>query len=305
MGNGVYSISKRSLRSKKMNYTSAVSMDEIFTQNRERRAASAMDPKGVTLRESRDSEEHPESLAIVIALDVTGSMGDIPHTMVRDGLPKIMSGIIQKGVEHPQLLFMGVGDHEYDEYPLQVAQFESSDELLDKWLTSLYIESGGGANYGESYHLAWYFAANRTSIDCHEKRGQKGFLFTIGDEPVLNEIPNASLQNVLGRGQYHTQSAMELLAEARKKYHVFHIHIKESSSRERIRNVEEGWRQIMGDNLIVLDDRKMVDKAITDKITSVYLSENGDPLSGDETSVSDVETEQNPGDDYVDNDIIL
>jgi hypothetical protein len=34
---------------------------------------ATLDPKGV-VRESRDSDAHPESLAIAIALDITGSM---------------------------------------------------------------------------------------------------------------------------------------------------------------------------------------------------------------------------------------
>ena len=45
---------------------------------RQRSCHALMNPKGVTARESRDSEDHPESLGIVFALDVTGSMGAIP-----------------------------------------------------------------------------------------------------------------------------------------------------------------------------------------------------------------------------------
>ena len=39
-----------------------------------RRLSAALDPKSV-MRECRDSEEHPNTLPVILALDVTGSMG--------------------------------------------------------------------------------------------------------------------------------------------------------------------------------------------------------------------------------------
>src|SRR5690349_15674099 len=41
----------------------------------------ALDPKDVVQRESRDSEEHPTSLAISVLFDVTGSMGYVPQVL--------------------------------------------------------------------------------------------------------------------------------------------------------------------------------------------------------------------------------
>jgi hypothetical protein len=93
------------------------SREEIFHQ---RSLHEEMDlTKSKThIRESRDSEEHPESLPVFIALDETGSMGSIPDKMIRDYLPKLMDSIIDSiGVKHPQILFMGVGDHECDYCP--------------------------------------------------------------------------------------------------------------------------------------------------------------------------------------------
>lgn len=82
----------------------------------------------------KDNEEHPNSFPIIIALDVTGSMGRIPYELITEGFPKLMKKIMDEGVQDLQVCFVGIGDHYTDRAPIQVGQFESSDELLDKWL---------------------------------------------------------------------------------------------------------------------------------------------------------------------------
>lgn len=262
MGGGLYSIDNRLVRATSLGYATK-SAHEIFTQ---RSINNAMNPHGVTIRESRDSVEHPNSLAIILALDVTGSMGSVPHHLVKEGLPNIMGAIIQKGMPDPQLLFLAIGDHECDESPLQVGQFESSDELLDKWLTDVYLEGGGGGNAGESYLLAWYFASFHTSIDCFEKRNEKGFLFTIGDEPTLKSIPKSRLQNIMGNGQYDNFSATVLFDKAREKYNVYHLHIRETGAGSRQETID-GWKQLIGDNLILVERHEDVSRIISEIIT--------------------------------------
>jgi hypothetical protein len=267
MGGGGYSNSARTNRLTKtygsMDSFQKSSINEIFTK---RNIESAMNPNGVKIRESRDSEEHPESLAIIIGLDVTGSMGTVPHHLVKEGLPTIMENILKKDIRDPQVLFLGIGDHYVDNAPLQVGQFESSDELLDKWLTSVYLEGGGGGNGGESYHLAWYFAALHTVIDCFEKRGKKGFLFTVGDEPVHKEVSKDFLKGLMGSGEYQTYSAHTLFEKASEKYNVYHIHISETGTGSR-QEVMDGWRELLADHLIVVNNFKNVADAIIKVIT--------------------------------------
>lgn len=276
MGGGTFSSSAYHVRASAAGYDTK-STHEIFKQ---REVNNAMNPHGVKVRESRDSDEHPKSLAIVLALDVTGSMGSVPHYLVKKGLPDVMDKILKAGTKDPQVLFLGIGDHECDSSPLQVGQFESSDELLEKWLTDIYLEGGGGGNDGESYLLAWYFAAKHTDIDCFNKRKQKGFLFTIGDEPILNSIPKSAIKEIMGPGQYETFDAKVLLDEARKRYNVFHIHIKETSSGSR-QYVIDGWKQMMGDNLIIADRHEDVSNLIAETIKkysekTVDTTENSD-----------------------------
>ena len=286
MGGGGYSFASRSLRAETLGYTTKAA-HEIFKQ---RSVNNAMNPHGIVLRESRDSEEHPNSVSVILALDVTGSMGTIPHFLVKEGLPHIMEKVIQGGIADPQILFLAVGDHECDESPLQVAQFESSDELLDKWLTDVWLEGGGGGNAGESYLLAWYFAGYHTAIDCHEKRGQKGFLFTIGDEPTLKSIPKRALEGIMGEGQYENFSANALLEKASEKYHCFHLHIRQTNAGSRQETIN-GWKQLMGDNLIVVENKNDVARIIADKILEIQgtnpevLEENSMPKEDKKTDI--------------------
>ena len=120
-----------------------------------------MSPMGVTFRESRDSDEHPETVAIKIGLDETGSMGKIPEIIARQKMAALMPTVIKHGVPHPQVLFEGIGDHISDAAPLQVGQFESETTLLDKWLTGMYLEGNGGV----LVRAATHFETVRTSTD--------------------------------------------------------------------------------------------------------------------------------------------
>ena len=285
MGGGSYSENSRSIRAESLGYTTK-SAHEIFKQ---KSINNAMNPYGVVIRESRDSDEHPNSVPIILALDVTGSMGSVPHHLVKEGLPKIMGGIIQHGIPDPQLLFLAIGDHEYDDSPLQVGQFESSDELLDKWLTDVFLEGGGGGNDGESYSLAWYFAANHTVTDSFEKRGQKGFLFTIGDEPTLKRYPKHVMKELMGDGEFHDFSSDELLEKAREKFHVFHLHIKQTRAGS-MQNTIDGWKKLMGDGLIIIENQTDVPRVIAETIIKYQDAITSTPPVVKKTKVEEKES---------------
>ena len=59
------------------------STNSIFKSNTTRKVADDLNPYGLTFRESRDSTAHPNSLAIGVFLDVTGSMRNIPEQLIR------------------------------------------------------------------------------------------------------------------------------------------------------------------------------------------------------------------------------
>ncbi|MBL1221570.1 hypothetical protein JET18_12030 [Chryseobacterium sp. L7] len=265
MGSTRYDIDARFDRARKEGY-GFKSAGEIFTQNAKGMAHESMNPNGISFRESRDSEVHPNSVPIILGLDVTGSMGHIPHELIKEGLPKLMGGIIQGGVPDPALLFLGIGDHECDRYPLQVGQFESGDEELDMWLTRTYIESGGGGNAGESYLLAWYFAAFHTRTDAFEKRNEKGILFTVGDEPFLRTLPASAIMEIMGKGE-RTYSHFDLLEEAQKRYEVYHINVLHSDQAKR---ASMGWIELLGQNCLNIKDHREIPEVIKNVICNTY-----------------------------------
>lgn len=233
------------------------SADDIFSNS----LSSDMNPINLGIRESRDSDAHPESLAVMVFLDETGSMGRIPEAIVKDKLGALMNTIIDNGVEHPQILFGAIGDHISDSSPLQVGQFESGTEELDKWLTQIYLEGYGGGQAMESYLLAWLVAGRHTSIDCFEKRNEKGFLFTIGDEASWDKVDHSFLKEKLGYAEGEDVTDKQLLEEAQRLYNVYHIHINEASYRDDP-EVLGYWKDMLGERLIVLNDYNAVCETI-------------------------------------------
>ena len=203
----------------------------------------------------RDSQEHPHSTPIIIALDVTGSMMNTPYEMIKNHLPKIMDSVMQMGVRDPQLLFMAVGDHEYDRYPIQVGQFESDTEKILNSLESLVIEGGGGGNAGESYLLAHIIAGYHTETDSWFKRHKKGYLFTIGDEPNLRNISGHALEDFLGyQHPANPISEEEAVKKAQEQYNVYHIHVTNGSYGTRI---APGWKNLLGQNVLTCDSHNV------------------------------------------------
>ena len=252
---------------------SARNVREIFTSND---IHKDLNPNGVMLRESCDSEDNPESNAIIVALDVTGSMGMIAHEIAKDGLGTLIEGILdRKPVSDPHIMFQAVGDVYCDWSPLQVSQFEADERIIQQ-LQSIYVEGGGGGNETESYDLPWYFAGTRTTIDCFDKRGKKGYLFTIGDEMTPAGLKASDIKKIFGNDDQQDYTAAELLALAEEKYHVFHLIVEQGSfcrsPRSRDRVVKD-WKQLMGARAIPLSNYKHLSQVI---LSCIELSEQGD-----------------------------
>lgn len=265
MGGSFYNAGERKLRAAKLNYVSAP-VHETFQQQKEEKAHESMLPKRVGFREARDSENHPTTIPFQLYLDVTGSMGKIPVMLIKEGLPTLMSTTIQRGAKDAALLFGAIGDHECDRFPFQVGQFESGDEELDMWLTRTYLEGRGGGNAGESYLLAWYFAAFHTVTDAWEKRKHKTCLFTTGDEPCLTSLPSSAITEIFGEaGQ--SMSDKDLLKRAQEKYDVYHLHIMHSSGAQASLPY---WQELLGQKCIQVPDYTQLPHTIADIVVRNY-----------------------------------
>lgn len=249
--------------------TATKSRDAIFTSTRGMK--DSLNPLGVKIRESRDSVANPESNGIIVGIDVTGSMGMIAEALAREGLGVLFKEILdRKPVSDPHVMFMAIGDASCDSAPLQTSQFEASDVIIGQ-LTDIYLEGRGGGNNWESYNLPWYFAANHTSIDCFEKRGKKGFLFTVGDEFPAHPLTRAQIEKVVGdKLQTESLSNEELLTMVSRSYHVFHVIVEEGSfARQHLEGVTKAWKDILGQNVLNLSDYTKLSEVIVSAIQVV------------------------------------
>lgn len=252
--------------------TATRSTHEIYSK---RVMDEKLDPKDVAVRESRDSIENPESTAVIVAIDVTGSMGMIADTLARQGLGTLFTEILtRKPITDPHLMFMAIGDANVDRAPLQVSQFEADDRIIEQ-LTSIFLEHGGGGNSFESYNLPWYFATFHTSIDCVIKRGKKGYLFTVGDENAPDELTREQIKKFIGDDiETDTFSNKDLLQAVQQMYHVFHVVVGEGSHARMYKNhVMQSWTAVLGQNVLFLEDHTKLSEVI---ISAIEITEGRD-----------------------------
>lgn len=214
-----------------------LSAQEVF---KAREIDPALRIMGSTVRECRDSDEHPATVPVILALDVTGSMGGT-SVEVASALGKVMTELY-KSVKDVEFMIMAIGDFYCDQAPLQVSQFES-DIRIAEHLDKVFFEGGGGNNAYESYTGAWLVGARHTDLDCW-KRNKKGLIITIGDEPLNPYLPEGQLKQYIGE---HVQGDVEtkvLREEIRPKYDIAHIHIEHGfGSKERTNDVKSTCEQ--------------------------------------------------------------
>lgn len=250
---------------------STMSTDKLFRTHTAAAVKATIKPVNIDMREARDSVDNPNSTPVIIALDVTGSMGVLAKTIAQEGLGIAFKELLtRKPISDPQVMAMAIGDANCDRVPLQVTQFEA-DMRITEQLLDLYLEGGGGGNSFESYNLPWAFAARKISTDAFEKRGKKGYLFTVGDEEVPQDLTLSQLKEFVDPEATQPIANAELLEAASKLFHVFHIIVSEGSHvRSRgIDRVKATWEPLLGQRVLVLDDYTKLAEVIVSAIQVV------------------------------------
>lgn len=218
------------------------SAQEMFKQ---RRIAPELDPKNV-IRECCDSEEHPNTRPVILALDVTGSMGGASVKVAKE-LNVIMTELYEK-VQDVEFMIMGIGDLSYDNAPIQASQFESDIRIAEQ-LDKIYFEAGGGGNAYESYTAAWYFGLNHCKLDCWN-RGKKGIIITLGDEPLNPYLPATPLSLSTGAKIQGDIETSELYKEVTQKYEVYHLAVddRETSYWSYVDKIKSSFGKYLDEN---------------------------------------------------------
>jgi hypothetical protein len=239
---------------------------------------SDLNPKGIN-RESRDSDSHPNSRLVILCPDVTGSMGFLSKSLVDTDLGHAFEYMVERSKDghifkDPHVCLMAVGDVECDNGPLQVTQAEADPVTLAKNAENIWIESGGGGNQFESYHLPWYFAAFHVNMDCWEKRNEKGYIFTIGDEPPPKSLSKEQILAVTGDKVERNFTSEELLDLASQKFEVFHIIIGEGSyARGRPDDTRLKWANLLGQRSMWLSDHTKLAELV---VSTIQITEGSD-----------------------------
>lgn len=239
------------------------------------------------MRECRDNDEHPNTMPVILALDVTGSMGGASVAVAKQ-LGQIMEDIFSnKDVPDVEFCVMAIGDLAYDTEPIQMGQFESDIRIAEQ-LDAIYFEGCGGGNKYESYTAAWYMGLNHCDLDCW-KRGQKGIIITLGDELPNPHLPirgnRKGLIDATGDNLQGNIETKDLLPEVREKFNVYHISVNDSQCsyeyNNRCGDVDKEWKVLLGEDCYFVCGLNNLGKTISDIIVRNF---NGSAVNSNEVS---------------------
>ena len=220
MGHGSYNAADWSRLKNSRGISDQSTAGDIFKGNG---AQEKYLPQFITVRESRDSDDSPNSTPIIIGFDSTGSMGYLAAEIAKNSLNKTATMILEKRpVTDPHIMCAAFTSPGHS-LSMQVTQFEADIRVVEQ-LLDFVLQGGNRYSYDA---LVWYFALKHTSTDCYEKRGKKGFLFCIGDEIGDDGkgtiLSGSEIERTYGDKNAPDYKTRELAALTSEKYEIFHI----------------------------------------------------------------------------------
>ena len=205
-------------------------------------AAKGVDPSSLIPTSIQTSSMSP----LVIACDVTGSMGQWP-AVIFSKLPYLeIEGKEYLG-KNMEISFAAIGDAPMgDTYPLQVRQFSKGTDLAAQ-LQGLIIEGKGGGDKCESYELAaLYYSRNAKLINAN-----KPIFIFIGDEGLhaYVERHHGKACNIeFGQGEPRLDTTA-IFAELTRKFAVYVIRKPYEPSHEP--SIQKQWVELIGEEHVV------------------------------------------------------
>ena len=229
-----------------------------------------LDPKRINKKpfgklESRDSADHPESHAVLVCFDVTGSNID-RAVDVQKKLPTLME-LLAKYIADPQVAVAANDDYTVvGTNSIQISDFES-DIRVDEHIRNIWLVGNGGGNNGESYDLLLYAAARKMVLDSVEKRSKKGYMFLYADELVFPNVLKGEVHDVFGDKLESDIPTVEIIEEAQRNFHIFVIWPRGGEDR-----AHEQYKKLFGEeNVLVSQHPNLLCELIA---STVALYEN-------------------------------
>lgn len=249
-----------------------------------------LDPKGLLFRESRDSENHPESVPVVLVLDQTGSMGSVVR-QIQKSLRSIMKLLVQKKyLPHPHIMVIAVGDvpnPDHEKAPLQVSQFESDDKI-EQCIDDIFIEGNGGGQKRESYQNAAYVIAYKTRTDHWDLRNRKGYVFFFGDE-MNHPFRKEEVINLIGtddeKNLPQSLPLRDLYDMVKERYHTFFV-LPKNANYGGDQEVLDHWKVLLGNEAVLqLADESAAGEFVAAQIGLIEENTDIDGITKDLTDL--------------------
>lgn len=186
---------------------------------------------------------HGPKLAILFALDGTGSMGkEVGKALYAMGR---MNGLLEglRRICQTDLSYMVVQDVCDLHPPVQMAQFESDQRIAEH--IRLLIPDKGGGDEIEDYDLGVAFVDLAVETDIYGHYGLKGHFQIVADEVGRGMVYPHDVERYLGHSLQSSVSTEEICHHLLEKWHLFYIQVLSKSHATR------WWTERLGEGRVV------------------------------------------------------